>query len=94
MLSLLGDALLRPRLDAAEFDKLKKRAIDAIASAKDGDSRGLIRNYTNAWLFQQHPYARPADGDQTSLAQISLDDLESLSQSANGRRSPDHCHRR
>ena len=78
MLSLLGDALLRPRLDAAEFDKLKKRAIDAIASAKDGDPRGLIRNYTNAWLFQQHPYARPADGDQTSLAQISLDDLKAF----------------
>ena len=78
MLSLLGDALLRPRMEAAEFDKLKKRAIDAIASAKDGDPRGLIRNYTNAWLFQQHPYARPADGDQTSLAQISLDDLKAF----------------
>ena len=78
MLSLLGDALLRPRLDVAEFEKLKKRAIDGIATAKDGDPRGLIRNYTNAWLFQQHPYARPADGDQTSLARISLDDLKAF----------------
>lgn len=76
MLTLLGDALLRPRLDPAEFDKLKQRAIDGIASAKDGDARMLIRNYMNTWLFQQHPYARPAEGDQTSLATIRLDDLK------------------
>jgi predicted Zn-dependent peptidase len=78
MLALLGDALLRPRMEATEFDKLKKRAIDGIASAKDGDPRGLIGEYTRAWLYQQQPYARPAGGDETSLARITLDDLKTF----------------
>src|SRR5690606_29996806 len=30
MLALLADALLRPRMDPAEFDKLRKRAIDGL----------------------------------------------------------------
>ncbi|MDE2406276.1 MAG: insulinase family protein [Xanthomonadaceae bacterium] len=78
MLGLLGDALLRPRLEQAEFDKLKKRAIDGIASAKDGDPRGLIGEYMHAWLFQQQPYARPDGGDETSLARITLEDLKAF----------------
>ena len=32
MLSLLADALLRPTLQPAEFDKLRKRAIDGLAA--------------------------------------------------------------
>ena len=70
MLSLLSDALLRPRMDQAEFDKLRKRAIDGLASAKDSDPRQLIGIYGNAWLFRGHPYGRPTGGDETSLAHI------------------------
>lgn len=76
MLSLLGDALLRPKLDPAEFDKLRKRAIDGIASAKDSDPRQLLGTYNAAWLFRGHPYGRAEDGDETSLARISLADLQ------------------
>ena len=78
MLSLLGDALLRPQLDPAEFDKLRKRAIDGIASAKDADPRPLLGSYSAAWLFRGHPYGRPSGGDETSLAQISLADLQAF----------------
>ena len=75
MLELLGDALIRPRLEQAEFDKLRRRAIDAIAAAKDGDPSGLLPTYGDAWLFGAHPYGRPIGGDETSLAAISLEDL-------------------
>lgn len=78
MLSLLGDALLRPRLDPAEFAKLRQRAIDAIAAAKDSDPSGLLGEYAGAWLFRGHPYGRPADGDETSLAAIRLEDLQAF----------------
>ena len=78
MLSLLADALLRPKMDPAEFDKLRKHAIDGIAAAKDSDPRRLIGQYTSGWLFRGHPYGRPAGGDETSLATITLADLQAF----------------
>lgn len=84
MLSLLADALLRPNMDAAEFDKLRKRAIDGIANAKDSDPRKLIGVYAGAWLFRGHPYGRSTGGDETSLATISLADLKVFRQQQMG----------
>ena len=78
MLSLLADALLRPTLQQAEFDKLRKRAIDGLANAKDSDPRQLIGLYASGWLFRGHPYGRPTGGDETSLAAITLDDLKAF----------------
>jgi len=78
MLSLLADALLRPRMDPAEFDKLRRRAIDGIVAAKDADPRQLIGQYSDAWLFRGHPYGRPNGGDETSLTRITLDDLQAF----------------
>ncbi len=78
MLSLLADALLRPALQPAEFDKLRKRAIDGLANAKDSDPRQLIGLYASGWLFSGHPYGRPTGGDETSLAAIGLDDLKAF----------------
>ncbi len=84
MLSLLADALLRPTMDSAEFDKLRKRAIDGIANAKDSDPRQLIGTYTGGWLFRGHPYGRSAGGDETSLATITLTDLQAFRQQQMG----------
>jgi predicted Zn-dependent peptidase len=78
MLSLLADALLRPKMEPAEFDKLRKHAIDGIAAAKDSDPRQLIGQYASGWLFRGHPYGRPAGGDETSLATIGLADLQAF----------------
>lgn len=78
MLALLADALLRPRMDPAEFDKLRKRAIDGLAAAKDADPRRLIGQYADSWLFRGHPYGRPDSGDETSLAKITLEDLQAF----------------
>ncbi len=78
MLSLLADALLRPKMDPAEFDKLRKRAIDGIANAKDSDPRQLIGIYSDGWLFRGHPYGHATGGDETSLAAISLADLQAF----------------
>ena len=78
MLSLLADALLRPTLQPAEFDKLRKRAIDGLANAKDSDPRQLIGLYASGWLFRGHPSGRPTGGDETSLAAIGLDDLKAF----------------
>ena len=76
MIELASDALLRPRLSAAEFDKVRERAIQSIAAAKDADPRALVAEYGDAWLFRGHPYGRPVGGSEESLAAVTLDDLK------------------
>lgn len=75
MIELVGDALMRPRLEAAEFEKVRMRAIQSIAATKDSDPSGLIGEYGDAWLFRGHPYGRPAAGDERSLADVTLEDI-------------------
>lgn len=78
VLGLLADALQRPTLDPAEFEKLRTRAIQSIAAAKDSDPRQLIGVYGDAWLFGEHPYGRPVDGNETTLQAIGLDDVRNF----------------
>ncbi len=74
---LLADALRRPRLDAAEFEKARGLAIDGIRSARN-QPNALIGSYWHAWLFQGHGYARPSGGDEDSLARVELSDVQRL----------------
>jgi zinc protease len=75
MLELVGDALQRPKLAADEFEKSRTRAIQSVAAAKDADPRALIATYGDAWLFQSHPYGRPVEGTEASLATVGLDEV-------------------
>jgi len=70
MVELLVDMLQRPALTAAEMTKLRDRRINLIRAAKDNDPRRLIPIYGNAFLFEDHPYGTPVNGDETSLAKI------------------------
>lgn len=78
MLDLLGDALLQPTLSAEEFEKSRTRAVQSLAAEKDGDPRGLIGTYGQAWLFRGHPYGRPESGDEASLGALSIEDLRAF----------------
>jgi zinc protease len=78
MLALMADALLRPALAAPEFEKLRTRAIQSLAAAKDGDPRDLVATYGQAWLFRDHPYGRPQTGDERTLAALSIDDVKAF----------------
>jgi predicted Zn-dependent peptidase len=75
MIELLSDALLRPRLDAAEFGKFRDREIQLIKAAKDSDPSQLLPVYGRALLFGTHPYGRPQDGSERSLAAITHADV-------------------
>lgn len=86
MIDLSADALLRPTLDAAEFAKVRERAVQSLVAAKDGDPRQLVGSYGRAWLFRGHPYGRAVDGDETSLANVTLDDLRAYRNGLGGDR--------
>lgn len=73
-LDLFSDVLLNAAFPAAEVTKLLKQRADAIKAAKD-QPRAVINNYFNAYLYGNHPYGRPDDGDEGSLAAITRDDV-------------------
>jgi predicted Zn-dependent peptidase len=76
MLELLSDVLMRPTFDAEEFEKLRRRSIDQIASAKDNNPGAVIGAYFAAALYGDHPYGRSAS--EASLANITRDDVTSF----------------
>jgi predicted Zn-dependent peptidase len=75
LLELLADALQRPRFDAAELTKLRRRRIESIRAAKDSEPQSLIGTYGRALLFGSHPYGKPISGSETSLAAIRRADV-------------------
>ncbi len=76
MLELVADALQRPRLDAAEFEKARTLAVQSIVAAKDSDPRALLSSYGDAWLFRGHPYGRSLGGSEATLAAVELGDIK------------------
>lgn len=75
MVELLADMLVRPRLDEAEFEKLRERSINFIRAAKDTNLNAVLPVYGQAFLFGAHPYGNPVSGSETTLAAISHDDV-------------------
>ncbi len=75
MLALVSDVLQRPTLAADELEKEQTRAIGLIKAAKDGDPNALMPHYANAFIFGDHPYGRPTTGSESSLANITRDDV-------------------
>jgi zinc protease len=73
-LDLLRLAVEKPRFDAAPIDRIRAQMVAGIvASARDPDTAAQVK-WQEA-LYGDHPYARPDEGTETSLATITADDL-------------------
>jgi predicted Zn-dependent peptidase len=75
MIELLADALMRPRFDVRELDKLRDRRIELIKATKDSDPAELIGVYGRAQLFGAHPFGQPTGGSEASLAAITQEQV-------------------
>jgi predicted Zn-dependent peptidase len=73
-LDLLSDLLRHPNFPGAEVEKLIKQRVDGIKQDKE-EARAVLPHYFAAALFGSHPYARPPEGDERSLASIQRDDV-------------------
>ncbi|MGD0695821.1 MAG: pitrilysin family protein [Terriglobia bacterium] len=71
-LDLLADAMLNPTFPQEEVDKLVRQRMDGIKSAKD-QALAVLPIYFNAFLYGEHPYARPVNGDENSLPRVTRD---------------------
>ena len=84
MVQLLADLLVRPRFDAGEFTKTRDRLVSELIAEKDGDPRGVIGQYFDAFHFGAHPYGRPVGGNETSLASLTREDVLAYAQQQMG----------
>lgn len=71
---LLGDVVMRPKLDPEEFEKERGLAIDGIAASRE-DPQAVLGRYATTWTFGRHPFGRVAGGDEASLAALTIDDV-------------------
>lgn len=87
-LKILGDVLTRPRLDAADFARLRDDQKSFITSSlRSGADEILVREALEAVIFdgdrvfgraapaQRHPYAWTPSGTVAGLAAMTLDDV-------------------
>lgn len=73
-LDLLRLALTKPRFDADAVDRVREQFLAGLVyAARDPDKVAGKEWYATA--FAGHPYARPANGTQDSMAKITRDDL-------------------
>ncbi len=77
---VLADTLLNPTFPQPEVAKLIKQRIDGIKAAKDR-AQGVIGIYYAGYLFGNHPYARPTQGSERTLAAITHLDAAKFYQS-------------
>lgn len=73
-LDLLADVMMNPTFPNEEVTKLIKQNADGIKAAKDR-AGNVIGEYYGHYLFGEHPYGRPTDGDENSLAAIQREDI-------------------
>ncbi|MGA9770296.1 MAG: pitrilysin family protein [Blastocatellia bacterium] len=76
---ILADVMMNPTFPQDEVAKMLTQRIDEIKAAKD-QAQAVIGNYFNAYLYGSHPYGRPTDGDEKSLAAITRDDVQKFYQ--------------
>jgi predicted Zn-dependent peptidase len=75
MIELLADVLQRPKLQAEQFETLRARHIEYVRAAKDSELSRLTPLYGAAALYGSHPYGRPVNGSEASLAAIKQADV-------------------
>ena len=74
MVALLGDLLRRPTFPDSEFVKLRDQTAERIRSEKD-NPWNVLQLYGRAYFLRGHPYGRPVDGDESSVARITREDV-------------------
>jgi zinc protease len=74
-LSLLADCVIRPRLDAADFDRVRQLRLTRLVQIRDMPSAIADRAIMQV-VYGTHPYAHMALGTEESLRQLSIETVK------------------
>lgn len=80
-LALVAEALFEPTFPEEELSKRVQIAVDAIRDDKDHPPSVIGRYYERA-LYGDHPYGRPAGGDEASIPRIARADVVAFHEAA------------
>ncbi len=77
-LALFHDAVTVPRLDAADFERVRRLSVDDLRAALD-DPNTVARQVAAAtWFGEDHPYGRPSGGFPETVAALELDQVRAF----------------
>jgi zinc protease len=74
-LSLLADCVIRPRLDVADFDRIRQLRLTRLVQIRDMPSAIADRAFMQV-VYGTHPYAHMALGTEESLRQLTIDTVK------------------
>jgi len=74
-LSLLADCIIRPRLDVADFDRIRELRLTRLVQIRDMPSAIADRAIMQV-VYGTHPYAHMALGTEESLRQLSIETVQ------------------
>jgi zinc protease len=75
VMALLGDVILRPRLQKSELLRLRREMESDILQTRDYD-RALNQRFFERYLMGTHPYGRPEDGTLAGVKALKAEDLK------------------
>ncbi|KAI9024676.1 Metalloenzyme, LuxS/M16 peptidase-like protein [Hyaloraphidium curvatum] len=79
ILSLLGEMLREPRLNAGDFARVKKRMVAAVGQAKESPASVASQRLLQELFPPEHPnYAKPFDEVVADLEAVTADDLKAF----------------
>lgn len=73
---LLGDAILKPRFDAKEWDRVKRLHLEELKQQDDQPAVVAGRVASRTLFGDAHPYAWPSVGTPATVEKLSLDDIK------------------
>jgi zinc protease len=74
-LALFADVALHPAFSASDLERVRKVRLTALQQVRDRGPAIANLAYATALYGEQHPYGRPLSGTETSVADITRDDL-------------------
>jgi len=77
-LGLFADAVVRPRFDAKEWDRVKSLHLEDLKQDEDEPTTVAGRVGLRAYFGDAHPYGRPVVGTIDTVGKLTLDDLKAL----------------
>jgi zinc protease len=78
-LSLMADCIVRPRLAAADFDRIRQLRLTRLVQIRDMASAVADRAFMQL-VYGAHPYGHMALGTEEALRQITIDDVRGFHQ--------------
>ena len=75
-LGLYADAILRPRFDASEWDRVRTLHLQGLQRAEDQPTVVAARVGMRTFFGDAHPYGRPAEGTVSTVQDLSLESIQ------------------